>query len=100
MRLIILASSPVLENTWEQGLELALNLAEMGEKCTVLLEHEFMYACAWNDPEADFMKKLGQLELMEVPVYAGTRLRAEWIKLCDSAGSARLMTEAEGILVF
>ena len=100
MRLIILASSPVLENTWEQGLELALNLAEMGEECTVLLEHEFMYACAWNDPEVGFVKKLSQLELYEVAVYAEIPMKFAWIKSCDTSEAARLMAEAAGIMVF
>lgn len=100
VHLIVLASNPTAGCAWEQGLEVALNLAEMGAECAVLLEQEFEYACAWNDPEVGFVKKLSQLELYEVAVYAEIPMKFAWIKSCDTSEAARLMAEAAGIMVF
>ena len=71
MKLVILQSSPA-EGRYEQGIEVALNLAESGAEFAVLLAGDFDAACRGAPDDAVFKKKLKQLELFDLrPVRAG-----------------------------
>lgn len=68
MKWVILSSDPYKSNDYEQGLEVAMNLAEAELPVTVLQCGAFARALVNAPEDAVFKKKLKQLELFEIPV--------------------------------
>lgn len=68
MKWVILSSDPYKSGAYEQGLEVAMNLAEAEIPVTVLQCGDFAHAVMRGAADAVFKKKLRQLELFEIPV--------------------------------
>lgn len=95
--LVVLSSSPYLGFAYEQGLEIALNLADAQYPVKVLIDED-LEQCLMADTQAfDFAKKLKQLDLYEVDTYAQNRLCLDFVKIADANN---LMRSAKNILVF
>ena len=67
MKTVILSSSPFVSQSYEQGIEVALNLAEAEIGVRVLLAGDFARAIKSSKAESIFVKKLKQLELFDIP---------------------------------
>ncbi len=71
MKTVILASDPYTSQSYEQGIEVALNLAEAGIEVQVAVASDFQRIYEGMDPESVILKKLNQLELFDIPVISG-----------------------------
>ena len=96
MILIVIASSPVTDNLYEQGIETALNLADAEIEVRVLIEGEFLN-CVEANPRCIGAKKLGQCKLYEVPVYSQRKIDLSFVEEIDTAN---LQQQASKIVVF
>lgn len=96
MILIVIASSPVTDNLYEQGIETALNLADAEIEVSVLIEGEFL-SCVEANPQCIGAKKLGQCKLYEVPVYSQRKIDLPFVALKDTY---LLQQMADKIVVF
>lgn len=67
MKTVILSSSPYSSQSYEQGIEVALNLAEAEQTVQVLLVGDFERAYLNSQDQAVFRKKLKQLALFDIP---------------------------------
>lgn len=96
MILIVISSSPVIDNLYEQGIETALNLADAEIEVSVLIEGEFLN-CVEANPQCTGAKKLGQCKLYEVSVYSQSKVDLAFVKAIDTAN---LQQHASKIVVF
>ncbi len=71
MKTILLASDPYTSQSYEQGIEVALNLAEAGIEVQVVLASDFLRASECMKEDSLILKKLNQLELFDIPVIKG-----------------------------
>ena len=97
--IIALDSDPRSGQLYRQGLEIAMIAADCGADCLVVLESAFADR-ARAAPEADFVRRLGQLELLGIGCAA---LEAEGLPpFVGEIPAARLraLIEAGRILVF
>lgn len=67
MKTVILSTSPYSSQSYEQGIEVALNLAEAEQLVQVLLVGDFEQAYFNSQDQAVFRKKLKQLALFDIP---------------------------------
>ncbi len=70
MKTVILASDPYTSQSYEQGIEVALNLAEAGIEVQVVAASDFLRAYEGIKPDCVILKKLNQLELFDIPVIS------------------------------
>lgn len=96
MILIVIASSPVTDNLYEQGIETALNLADAEIEVSVLIEGEFLN-CVEANPKCIGAKKLGQCKLYDVSVYSQRKVQLAFVKDIDTA---KVQQQASKIVVF
>lgn len=96
MILIVIASSPVTDNLYEQGIETALNLADAEIEVSVLIEGEFLN-CVEANPQCIGAKKLGQCMLYDVSVYSQRKVQLAFVKDIDTA---KVQQQASKIVVF
>lgn len=96
MILIVIASSPVTDNLYEQGIETALNLADAEIEVSVLIEGEFLN-CVEANPQCIGAKKLGQCKLYDVSVYSQRKVQLAFVKDIDTA---KVQQQASKIVVF
>lgn len=96
MILIVIASSPVTDNLYEQGIETALNLADAEIEVSVLIEGEFL-KCVEANPQCIGAKKLGQCKLYDVSVYSQRKVQLAFVKDVDTT---KLQQQASKIVVF
>lgn len=96
MILIVIASSPVTDNLYEQGIETALNLADAEIEVSVLIEGEFLN-CVEANPQCIGAKKLGQCKLYDVSVYSQRKVQLAFVKDVDTI---KLQQQASKIVVF
>lgn len=71
MKTILLASDPYTSQSYEQGIEVALNLAEAGIEVQVVLASDFLRSYECMKEDSLILKKLNQLALFDIPVTAG-----------------------------
>lgn len=96
MILIVIASSPVTDNLYEQGIETALNLADAEIEVSVLIEGEFL-SCVEANPQCTGAKKLGQCKLYEVKVYSQRKVDLPFVEVKDTFSMQQI---ADKIVVF
>lgn len=96
MILIVIASSPVTDNLYEQGIETALNLADAEIEVRVLIEGEFLN-CVEANPQCIGAKKLGQCKLYDVSVYSQRKVQLAFVKDIDTT---KVQEQASKIVVF
>lgn len=96
MILIVIASSPVTDNLYEQGIETALNLADAEIEVSVLIEGEFLN-CVEANPQCIGAKKLGQCKLYDVSVYSQRKVQLAFVKVTDTT---KVQEQASKIVVF
>lgn len=96
MILIVISSSPLTDNLYEQGIETALNLADAEYDVSVLVEGEFLNSIEAN-PQCVGAKKLGQCRLYGVEVYAQRHIQSDFI---NTASSSEMYEKAEKIVAF
>lgn len=96
MILIVIASSPVTDNLYEQGIETALNLANAEIEVSVLIEGEFLN-CVEANPQCIGAKKLGQCKLYDVSVYSQRKVQLAFVKDIDTT---KVQQQASKIVVF
>lgn len=96
MILIVIASSPVTDNLYEQGIETALNLADAEIEVSVLIEGEFLN-CVEANPQCIGAKKLGQCKLYDVSVYSQRKVQLAFVKDIDTT---KVQQQASKIVVF
>lgn len=96
MILIVIASSPVTDNLYEQGIETALNLADAEIEVSVLIEGEFLN-CVEANPQCIGAKKLGQCKLYDVSVYSQRKVQLAFVKDVDTT---KVQQQASKIVVF
>ena len=77
--LIVISSNPNGGYLYEQGIEVALNLADAMTDVTVLAEGEFLRNLDNSDTNI-FTKKLKQCELYDIEVYAEDCRGIEFIR--------------------
>ncbi|HAH70817.1 MAG TPA: hypothetical protein DCL74_03575 [Succinivibrionaceae bacterium] len=76
MKLIIFASDPVFRATYEQGIEVALNLAEAELPVKAVMIGDFYRSYQNAAPNAVFRKKIKQLELFSLELLPPQNLTA------------------------
>lgn len=96
MILIVIASSPVTDNLYEQGIETALNLADAEIEVSVLIEGEFLN-CVEANPQCIGAKKLGQCKLYVISVYSQRKVQLAFVKDVDTT---KVQQQASKIVVF
>lgn len=96
MILIVIASSPVTDNLYEQGIETALNLADAEIEVSVLIEGEFLN-CVEANPQCIGAKKLGQCKLYGINVYSQRKVQLAFVKEVDTT---KVQQQASKIVVF
>ena len=96
MILIVIASSPVTDNLYEQGIETALNLADAEIEVSVLIEGEFLN-CVEANPQCIGAKKLGQCKLYDVSVYSQRKIQLAFVRDIDTT---KVQQQASKIVVF
>lgn len=96
MILIVIASSPITDNLYEQGIETALNLADAEIEVSVLIEGEFLN-CVEANPQCIGAKKLGQCKLYDVSVYSQRNVQLAFVKAINTA---KVQQQASKIVVF
>lgn len=96
MILIVIASSPVTDNLYEQGIETALNLADAEIEVSVLIEGEFLN-CVEANPQCIGAKKLGQCKLYDVSVYSQRKVQLAFVK---DINTTKVQQRASKIVVF
>lgn len=96
MILIVIASSPVTDNLYEQGIETALNLADAEIEVSVLIEGEFLN-CVEANPQCIGAKKLGQCKLYDVSVYSQRKVQLAFVNAIDTT---KVQQQASKIAVF
>ena len=80
MILIVLSTSPLKSGIYIQGIESALNIAESeAEAVKVYLDSDFFLSVNSDTLEADHTKRLKQLFLFDIEVYADRALCLEGI---------------------
>ncbi len=71
MKIIVLASDPYTSQSYEQGIEVALNLKEAGIEVQVALASDFYRAYEGMKEYSVILKKLDQLDLFGISVVPG-----------------------------
>ncbi len=98
MVLIVLASSPFESTFYQQGIEAALNIADAREgSVSVLLSGDFLKSLNTLTLKQDHVKKLGQFELFEVPVFAPAETPLDFVK---KVSERELVETAEKVVTF
>ena len=76
MKTVILSTSPYMNQSYEQGIEVALNLAEASQAVQVIMVGDFEQAYFNANSQAIFKKKLKQLALFDVPCLSSKDVHA------------------------
>ena len=98
MILIVLSTSPLKSGIYIQGIEAALNIAESeAEAVKVYLDSDFSLSVNSDTLEADHTKRLKQLFLFDIEVYADRVLCIEGIA---KASRKSLQEQCDKVVVF
>lgn len=76
MKLVIFASDPIIKSTYEQGIEVALNLAEAEIPVKTVMTGDFYRAYLNSDADSVFRKKIKQLTLFDLELLTSENLAA------------------------
>ena len=71
MKTILIASDPYISQSYEQGIEVALDLAEAGVEVEVVVTSDFERCYEGISPDSQILKKMSQLALFDIPVIIG-----------------------------
>ena len=86
MKLVIFALDPVIKSTYEQGIEVALNLAEAEIPVKTVMTGDFFRAYQNADADSVFRKKIKQLALFDLELLTPENLGA-LLKISDGVMS-------------
>lgn len=78
---LILSSSPLYSDSFEQGLNVALNLDELGQRCQLVLDGEMLCYCEQAPAQDEVLRKLTQIELFGLSLLAAREVEALSIRL-------------------
>jgi hypothetical protein len=96
--LIVLSTSPLKSGIYIQGIETALNIAESeAESVKVYLDSEFSLSVNCDTLGAEHLKRLKQLFLFDIEVYADRVLCIEGIA---KASRKSLQEQCDKVVVF
>lgn len=68
--IIVISTDPEKNSDYEQGLEIAMTLSEIGINCCVCLEGDFLRKLEDSFEDIIYLKKLKQLELFDIPLIS------------------------------
>ncbi len=98
MILIVLSTSPLKSGIYIQGIEAALNIAESeAESVKVYLDSDFSLSVNSDTLDAEHTKRLKQLFLFDIEVYADRALCIEGIV---QKGRKDLQEQCDKVVVF
>ncbi|MBO6257958.1 MAG: hypothetical protein J6M93_01270 [Succinivibrio sp.] len=100
MIVIALESDPLRDVSYEQGLDIAMTLADLEQEVKVVILGAFAAACAKEDAHAVFRKKLLQLDLFDIECISAIDTTDEKSGLTDSRAIISVLNEAQRILTF
>ncbi len=98
MVLVVLQTSPYQSSIYIQGIESALNLADAeADVINVLIDGEYLESIHENTLNKEFVKRLGQLSIYEIPVYSSKPICLESVV---SINKRELFEKANKVVVF
>jgi len=100
MFMVILNSTPYLCSIYEQGITMALNLADAQcDDLAVYLEGDFFESLCLQRADSKLVKILLQLELYDICLYAKRELNLGRLKVMKE-DKAKLLNASDKVVVF
>lgn len=100
MIVVALESDPYKYNFYEQGLDVAMTLADLEQEIEVVLSGDFANAAAGADNNVIFKKKLLQLELFDIKCISAVENAVAKDYFVEEQAIYHVLQNAQRILTF
>lgn len=98
MILVVLQTSPYQSSIYIQGIESVLNLADAEvDTINVLIDGEYLESIHESTLKKDFVKRLGQLSIYDIPVYSSKQICFDKVTVVSKR---ELLEKANKVVVF